>query len=133
MAALRATNIFFKQIRPRFARPIFLQNFTWLSKFHLPPVGIIQLIYRGVLKCYLKCNFINAKIPGYRTLIYRTLPDTMHFLLPPTCTVHRGTTVQCTYYIINCCKIILHFYLKLYKLCMKIILIVHENNNHFIT
>ena len=99
MAALRATNIFFKQIRPRFARPIFLQNFTWLSKFHLPPVGIIQLIYRGVLKCYLKCNFINAKIPGYRTLIYRTLPDTMHFLLPPTCTVHRCTTVQCTYYI----------------------------------
>ena len=89
---------FFKRIRPRFTRPIFLQNFTWLSKFHLPPVGIIQLIYRGVLKCYLKCNFINAKIPGYRTLIYRTLPDTMHFLLPPTCTVHRGTTViQCTY------------------------------------
>ena len=47
MATLRATNIFSKNNGRASRDRYFLQNFTWLSKFHLPPVGIIQLIYRG--------------------------------------------------------------------------------------
>ena len=49
MAALRATNIFSKNSGRALRDQYFLQIFTWLSKFHLPPVPIFQLIYRGVL------------------------------------------------------------------------------------
>ena len=67
-AALRATNIFSKNNGRASRDRYFLQNFTWLSKFHLPPVGIIQLIYRGALRWYQPSlghtNPLWAKING---------------------------------------------------------------------
>jgi hypothetical protein len=47
MAALRATNIFSKNSGRASRDRYFLQIFTWLSKFHLPPVVLFNL-FTGV-------------------------------------------------------------------------------------